>query len=141
MTSGAGDSPRLVVDTNDPTPAYEQLRRQLDEAIRSGAVRRGERLPPVRQLARDLGLAVGTAARAYQELEAAGLIRSARGGGTRVREDAPRLPDAARQEALGRLAAGYVRDGRRLGVQHDELVQAVRSALATDGSGTAGTVG
>src|SRR5262245_48019824 len=51
--------PALVVVTDDPTPPYEQLRRQLTELIQYGVLVPDERLPPLRQLAADLGLAVG----------------------------------------------------------------------------------
>jgi len=80
----SGQAPLLRVDTGDPTPPYEQLRRQLAGLIGSGTLAPGDRLPPLRQLAADLGLAVGTVARAYRELESAGLVSSRRGGGTRV---------------------------------------------------------
>jgi GntR family transcriptional regulator len=66
----------LAVTPDDPTPQYEQLRRQLVDLIEGGQFVQGERLPPLRQLAGDLGLAVGTVARTYHELEAAGLVRS-----------------------------------------------------------------
>jgi len=73
-------SSALTVTPQDPTPPYEQLRRQLVDLIEGGQLVAGERLPPLRQLAGDLGLAVGTVARTYRELEVAGLVRS-RGGG------------------------------------------------------------
>ena len=63
----------LVVDPDDPTPPYEQLRRQVRDLVGGGVLRPGDRLPPLRQLAGDLGLAVGTVARAYRELEADGV--------------------------------------------------------------------
>ena len=53
----------LRVIVGDPTPPYEQLRRQLTELISAGVLAPGDRLPPLRQLAADLGLAVGTVAR------------------------------------------------------------------------------
>ena len=62
----------LRVDAADPTPPYEQLRRQLAVLIRAGAVSVGTRLPTVRQLAKDLGLAPGTVMRTYRELEGEG---------------------------------------------------------------------
>lgn len=74
----------LTVVTDDPTPPYEQLRRQFHLLISTGRLAPGTRLPPLRQLARDLGLAVGTVARTYRELETAGLVQSRRGAGTRV---------------------------------------------------------
>ena len=91
--------PLLTVDTSNPTPPYEQLRRQLAELIQSAALAPGDRLPPLRQLAADLGLAVGTVARAYRELESAGLISSRRGGGTRVSATAPSLSDSERHSS------------------------------------------
>ena len=118
----------LVVRTTDPTPPYEQLRRQMADLIHSGELRAGERLPPLRQLAGDLGLAVGTVARAYRELESGGLIVSRRGGGTRV---ADRPVGREHSEALRTAALAYVREGRRLGAQGDEMLAMVRAALGT----------
>ena len=118
--------PSLSVDTGDPTPPYEQLRRQLEQAVRSGAVPGGSRLPPIRQLARDLGLASGTVARAYRELEQAGLVTGARGGGTRVRDDLVPPSGPWRRAGLDALADRFVAGARLLGADDDE----VRAALA-----------
>ena len=74
----------VTVDVLDPTPPYEQLRRQLADLIGSGVLTPGDRLPPVRQLAADLGLAAGTVARTYRELEQSGHVRSRRGGLVRL---------------------------------------------------------
>lgn len=76
----------VEVDTSDPTPPFEQLRRQIEAAIVAGKVAPGARLPTVRQLAADLGVAPGTVMRAYKELDAQGLIASRRGGGSVVAE-------------------------------------------------------
>ena len=111
----------LTVDPADPTPPYEQLRRQLVDLVGSGALSPGDRLPPLRQLAGDLGLAVGTVARTYRELEAEGLLTSRRGGGTRVSDQARPLPDAARRARLGELAATYLAHARALGATDEEI--------------------
>ena len=50
-------SSTLTITPDDPTPPYEQLRRQLVDLIEAGQLVEGERLPPLRQLAGDLGLA------------------------------------------------------------------------------------
>lgn len=92
----------LSVSMDDPTPPYEQLRRQLFVLISTRALPPGTRLPPLRQLAGDLGLAVGTVARTYRELESAGLIHSRRGAGTRV---AQRLPADAATDASAHLTS------------------------------------
>ncbi|MFI5931787.1 GntR family transcriptional regulator [Actinoplanes sp. NPDC051494] len=121
------DRPGLTVVTDDPTPPYEQLRRQLTDLIRYGVLGPGDRLPPLRQIASDLGLAVGTVARAYRELEATGLVVSRRGGGTRVAAVPPIGPDPA--EVLRSRAAEFVREARLLGVDDDRIRSLVEQAL------------
>jgi DNA-binding transcriptional regulator YhcF (GntR family) len=107
--------PQIVVDTDSPTPPYEQVRAQLADLIEHGV---DERLPPVRQLAADLRLATGTVARAYRELEQAGHVVSRRGGGTRVadRRAGPVHPAAV----LAEYAASYVAKARTLGFDDDK---------------------
>jgi DNA-binding transcriptional regulator YhcF (GntR family) len=124
----------LRVVVSDPTPPYEQLRRQLTELISSGVLAPGDRLPPLRQLAADLGLAVGTVARTYRELETAGLVRSRRGGGTRVEELGPRQSPGQIAEALRRYAEGFVQQARLLGAGDDEVRTAITAALRASGS-------
>jgi len=94
----------LRIDASDPTPPYEQLRRQLVALIEAGALGVGTRLPPARQLAADLALATGTVARAYRELDKAGLVRSRRGGGTTVAASQQVLTADARHERITLLA-------------------------------------
>jgi DNA-binding transcriptional regulator YhcF (GntR family) len=118
----------LTVVTGDPTPPYEQLRRQLIDLIRYGVLSPGDRLPPLRQLAADLGLAVGTVARTYRELETAGMVVSRRGGGTRVAAVPAPWPDPA--EALRDRAAAFVRDARLLGADDDQIVSVVAQSLS-----------
>lgn len=117
------------VDTTSPVPPYEQIRAQLAALITTGRLPEGERLPTVRQLAADLGLAVGTVARAYRELEAASLIRTRRGAGTRV---AP-LPAGVRQgpdpAELAALARRFVTEARAAGAEDAVVLAAVREAL------------
>jgi GntR family transcriptional regulator len=123
------DLPLLQVRTTDPTPPYEQLRRQFADLIGSGVLAPGDRLPPLRQLAADLGLAVGTVARTYRELESVGLIRSRRGGGTRVAPAAGHPRDGA--AALRRSAEEFVRRAQLLGAQAADIHAAVDDVLAS----------
>jgi DNA-binding transcriptional regulator YhcF (GntR family) len=119
----------LEVSTSDPTPPFEQLRRQLVELISSGRVEGGQRLPPVRQLAADLGLAAGTVARTYRELETAGLVVTRRGGGTRVSSDLSVQPAAVSDSDLHRRMAALVRQSRRLGATDRQIRDALDTAL------------
>jgi DNA-binding transcriptional regulator YhcF (GntR family) len=121
--------PALIVDTGDPTPPYEQLRRQFTELIEAGVLRPGDRLPPVRQLAADLGLAIGTVARTYRELDSAGLITSRRGGGTRVTATVPELSEAQRAHLVHEHAEAFVQRVVLLGADQQEILDAVARAI------------
>jgi DNA-binding transcriptional regulator YhcF (GntR family) len=95
----------IFVDPASPASPVEQIRSQLAAQIRAGELPDDARLPPVRQLAADLRVAPGSVAKAYKDLEAAGLIRTARAAGTRVnpgQATARSLIDAA--EELARAA-------------------------------------
>jgi DNA-binding transcriptional regulator YhcF (GntR family) len=129
------DHPALTVVVDDPTPPYEQLRRQLTELIHFGVLPPGERLPPLRQLAADLGLAVGTVARSYRELEQAGLVTSRRGGGTRVATRPDVMPGTERREHLHGEAAAFVRRARLFGADNAQIAAAVTRALESSDGG------
>jgi DNA-binding transcriptional regulator YhcF (GntR family) len=66
----------IVIDAASPVPPFEQLRAQLARQIQDRTLAVGTRLPTIRHLATDLGLAVNTVGRAYRELEEAGLIET-----------------------------------------------------------------
>jgi GntR family transcriptional regulator len=129
MTSAERPAPpSLRVDLGSPVPPYEQLRAQIAGLIAVGALRAEDRLPSVRQLAADLGLAGGTVARAYRELEQAGLVEGHGRRGTVVRSH----PDAEKRGQHRELAAAadrMARTVRELGVSEDAAVAALRAAL------------
>lgn len=114
----------LVLDPEGGTPPYAQLRQQLIEAIRTGELPPGSKLPTVRRLAGDLGIAPNTVARTYQELERDGMIETRGRRGTFVAE-----PEPARTEELRRAADDYARLVRRLRVDEGTAIRVVRSAL------------
>jgi GntR family transcriptional regulator len=97
----------ITLDEGDARPPFEQIREQLTDQIRAGALAAGHRLPSVRQLAGDLHLAPGTVARAYSELEADGLLESTRAG-TRVRA-VEELSETARTAARAYIDAAGLR--------------------------------
>jgi len=95
---------RVVVDTGAAVPVYEQIRSQLAGAIGDGRLSDGQRLPAVRVLAADLGIAVNTVSRAYTELESAGLIVSRRRTGSVVTSEKRDPVPAEVLEAAAELA-------------------------------------
>lgn len=74
----------LTISLASAAPIHDQLVAGLRGLIASGALAKGDELPPVRQLAADLGINLNTVARAYRDLTDAGLLASVRGRGTVV---------------------------------------------------------
>ena len=111
----------VTLDMLAATPPYEQVRSQIAGHIRTGNIRPGEKLPVVRVLAADLGVATNTIARAYRELEAGGLVTTRRRVGTIVQT----VPSPA-GAALQLQATTFVRDARNAGLADEEVVDLVR---------------
>lgn len=114
----------VTIDPASPVPPYEQLRAGVVEAVRSGALAAGDRLPPVRRLAVDLGVAAGTAARAYRELEAGGVIETRGRAGSFVRAQA----DMTEQHARA-AAQAFVATVRELGLDDEQVRDLVQAEL------------
>jgi DNA-binding transcriptional regulator YhcF (GntR family) len=114
----------IVIDPTSHVPPFEQLRAGLLDAVSSGELAAGERLPTVRRLAEDLGVAPGTVARAYRELEASGIIETRGRNGTFVSFHG----DPAHQQAQ-RAAAAFAEQVRALRLDTDEALALVTAAL------------
>ena len=121
----------VEVDTTSPTPPYEQIRAQLARMIGAGVLPAQTQLPPIRQLAADLGLAANTVARAYRELELEGLVTSRVRHGTIVVHPQRTLSRAEVDRTLTEAARAYVAVARQLGVADDAAAAAVRAELGT----------
>ena len=94
------------------------------DAVRSGVLVAGTRLPPVRSLAEQLGLAANTVARAYRELEAAGVIETRGRNGSFIRPTGDANHRLAQEAAIG-----FADRMRQLGLSDEEAVALVREAL------------
>ncbi|MFJ6417568.1 GntR family transcriptional regulator [Paeniglutamicibacter sp. NPDC091659] len=118
----------ITVDLRDATPPYEQIRAQIASLIAVGRISDGSRLPTVRALASDLGVATGTVARAYKELEAAGLIESRRRLGTVVTHSSPAV-DGAADSPLEAMIDELIGEARAAGIEDDTLISLLRGRL------------
>jgi DNA-binding transcriptional regulator YhcF (GntR family) len=116
----------IIVDHDSPIPPYEQVRSHLANRITDGELAIGTRLPTVRQLAADLGLAVNTVARAYRELEQGGLVQSRGRAGTFVHTG-----DLAKAQAEA-AARNYAHVIHATGLTIDDAIQLLRAATNPD---------
>ena len=114
----------LRIDPTADVPPYEQVRRQLIDQIQTGQLPAETRLPAVRRLAADLGIAAGTVARAYKELEAEGYLVTRGRNGTLVAPFA-----AGEHNDVQRLTTQYVTAMQDLGLDTQSIIAAVHRAL------------
>ena len=120
----------ITVDVRAATPPYEQIRSQIAAYVDAGLLTEGTRLPTMRALAADLGVATGTVARAYAELEAAGLVASRRRTGTVITGTRPAVPA---EQRLQRTADDLAAQARAAGVDDEVVLALVRAALLRAG--------
>ncbi len=111
------------VDPHAAQPLFDQLRTQIIGGVRSGRLTAGARLPTVRELAARLGLAVNTVARAYRELEAAGILETRGRFGTFVARQDPA------DVAMAAAARAYADTARGLGIDQAEALRYVKEAF------------
>ncbi len=112
----------ISIDPQAPEPPYVQVREQIRAQVDAGELGPGTRLPAVRRLAEDLGLAANTVARAYRELEVLGVIETrGRGGSIVTGGGVERSAREAAQEYAAKL--------RALGVGAEEGVELLLRAM------------
>ncbi|HJE59504.1 MAG TPA: GntR family transcriptional regulator [Nocardiopsis listeri] len=114
----------IRIDPASKVPPYEQIRALVAIAAANGELPVGYRLPTVRALAGELAVAVNTVARAYRELEQAGVVETRGRSGTFVAA----AGDDQRAEALA-AARVYAEVITRVGLDHEEAVEILRAAL------------
>ena len=117
----------IELDPASKEPPSAQVRSAIAFAIASGELAPDEPLPTIRQLAGDLGVAPNTIARAYRDLEAAGLVRARGRRGTRV---APSPPVPTVEHETRRQVDALVDDARRRGLDTSTILRLVSDALA-----------
>ena len=120
----------------DPAPVYVQIERRIRMGVADGTLQPGDHLPSVRDLARQLGLSPNTVGRAYANLSREGVITARAGGGSEIgardRLDQPALL-RTRMERLRVLARQMAVRGLALGLEPDEIADAVRAELSAQG--------
>jgi DNA-binding transcriptional regulator YhcF (GntR family) len=114
----------ITVTHDSSIPPYEQLRLGVIARVRSGELTAGTKIPTVRALAAQLGLAPNTVARAYRELEADGVVETRGRQGSFIASSGDPTKDLA-----GRAAIDYVAAIRRLGLDDEAALRYVKSAL------------
>lgn len=132
MTAAPNSDLPLSISLESSTPLYDQIESQLRQLIVSGVVEAGRLLPSVRALATSLGCSVITTRRAYQELEAQGLIRTFQGRGTIVADVPEEVRKQHRLAPVEDALRHAVREARASGIENSELTTILKMILAEE---------
>ena len=121
----------LEVDVRSPVAIYEQIIDNIQRLVREDKLIPGADLPSVRQLASDLEINPNTVARAYSLLEKDGIIETARRRGTRISDSALSRAQLSLAGRIEKAVDRVVRETAHLGIDPDDLVQALIRRLET----------
>lgn len=117
---------RLHISTKDAVPIYQQIITQIKHLVASGRLHPGGEVPPIRVLAEQLLINPNTVARAYRELEAAGILVSRRGSGTRVSDRGSPLGYAERLGVLKKLVKGLLVETDQLDFTVEDIMELLK---------------
>ena len=111
---------------SDGLPIYRQIVNQVQYLVAAGRLAPGEELPPIRTLAEQLIVNPNTIARAYLELERAGIVTKRHGSGTYVSDGGSPLKRAERMKLLTQRADALLAEARHLDVTVEDILQLLR---------------
>jgi GntR family transcriptional regulator len=120
---------RFNIDINSPVPAYQQVVQSIKIEIFSGRLKNGDRLPPIRELAKLLKLNPNTVAKSYYTLEDEGFIESRAGSGNWVNVRAPGL-DGLRRSMLDGETKAFLDRAFSLGATLDDIRKSMERIAA-----------
>jgi GntR family transcriptional regulator len=116
---------QLHVSPADGVPIYLQIVNQVKYLVSSGRMAAGEELPAIRTLAEQLLINPNTVARAYRELELAGVVEKRRTAGTYVSGGASPLSRRERVKILGRRVDALLAEARQMDVSLDDVIDLI----------------
>ena len=116
----------IHISPHDGVPIYLQIVAQVKYLVASGRLAPGEELPAIRVLAEKLMVNPNTVARAYRELEVAGVVEKRRTAGTYVSAAGSPLARRERLKILTERIDALLAEARQLGIRTDEVVELLR---------------
>ena len=116
----------IHISPHDGVPIYLQIVNQVKYLVASGRLAPGEELPAIRVLAERLVVNPNTVARAYRELELAGVVEKRRTAGTYVSDAGSRLARRERLKIITERIDALLAEARTLGIGADEVIELLR---------------
>lgn len=119
----------IRIDANNGLAIYDQVVRQIKYAVADGAIREGELVPSVRELARELAINPNTVARAYQQLQASNVLESVRGTGLAVKKSAAARCKKDRTSLIQQRIRDVLGEAKQSRMEHSELQAMIEQEL------------
>ena len=116
----------IHITTVDGVPPYLQIVNQIKYQVASGLLATGEELPPIRALALRLRVNPNTVARAYRELETAGVVLKRSTTGTYISDAGSPLARRERLRLVTERIDALLAEASQLGFESDEIVNLLR---------------
>ncbi len=116
---------KIYISPNDGVPIYLQIVQQIKHLVASRRLKPGQELPPIRDLAQELLINPNTVARAYRELEAAGLVTSRRGAGTHICDEGSPLARKERLKILNDRIDALLAEADQLDVDFEQVTEMI----------------
>ncbi len=112
---------KIIIKNGSAVPIYEQIKNAIRDEILKGNLSSGEKLPSVRNLARELSISILTVKKAYDELESEGFIESRQGLGTFVGKEDPNLRLEEKQKKLEESLLSAIRISKDIKMEKKDL--------------------
>ncbi len=117
---------QLYISANDGVPIYLQIVQQVKYLVAAGRLTPGEELPPIRVLAEQLLINPNTVARAYRELEIAGIVNKRRTAGTYVSDAGSPLAKRERVKILTERIDALLAEAGQMNIDVEEVIELLR---------------
>lgn len=123
---------QITLDFRAEEPIYLQIARQIEQLVAKGALKQGDQLPTVRELATELRINFNTVSRAYRLLDETRLISTQRGRGTYIWEEpTEQSMNELRKKSLEALSLRYLAEAARLGYSGKEVVEMLQRLVSS----------
>lgn len=121
----------MKIIQNSDEPIYRQIARQFEEQILAGKIKEGEYLPSIRGLAKDMRISVITTMKAYEELEAEGLVTAVQGKGYYVNSQNNEMLMEQHMRKIEDYLTGAITTAKVAGVSDKELLETMKALMSS----------
>ena len=121
----------IKIESNSGVAPYMQIIKKVKYLVACGALKAGDQLPPIRDLAMQLRINPNTVARAYRELRYEKIITSKWGGGTFISDDVKQIAESEKKKIVDEIFDQAIHQATILGFTEEEIIQLFTGQIKT----------